>query len=192
MSSSHDKSATRLLHRASGGDKLAADQLIELVYDELREVEAAQLRREPANHTLQPTSLVHEVFIKLIDQEQVVWHGRTHFLAIGAQAMRRILVDHARRNKRLKREGARKRLSFDELLTISRFRTDDVLAIHEALKELQVLNPRQSEIVELRFFGGMTAVEVSEHLGVSKSTVDREWRIARAWLRKELSEDAQP
>ena len=176
---------------AQGGDKLAADQLIQLVYDELRAVAATQLRREPAGHTLQPTSLVHEAFIKLIGQQQIDWRGRTHFLAIGAQAMRRILVDHAQHNKRQKREGERQRKTFDETLTISSSNPDDVLALHDVLHELKKLNPRQAEIVELRFFGGMTATEVSEHLCLSKSTVDREWRLARAWLRSELSGDAE-
>jgi len=190
MDSVEGKDATRLLGRVRGGDKFAADQLIELMYDELREVAAAQLRQESPGHTLQPTSLVHEAFIKLIDQERVDWRGRTHFLAIGAQAMRRILVDHARRKKRRKRGRGLKRATFDELLTISRHSPDDVIAVHEALIDLQEVNPRHATIVELRFFGGMTAAEVSEHLGVSKSTVDREWRVARAWLRKEVSEDA--
>ena len=193
MSSNQGKTATQLLDRARTGDKLAADRLIQLVYDELREVAVAQLRREPAaGHTLQPTSLVHEAFIKLIAQERVDWRGRTHFLAIGAQAMRRILVDHARYRKRHKREGGRKRATFDELLTVSRYSPDDVIAVHDVLKDLQELNPRQAEIVELRFFGGMTSAEVSDHLGLSKSTIDREWRLARAWLRSELSEDAEP
>jgi RNA polymerase sigma factor (TIGR02999 family) len=192
MSSSQGKTATQLLDRAREGDKRAADQLIQLVYDELREVAVAQLRREPAGHTLQPTSLVHEAFIKLIAQQRVDWQGRTHFLAIGAQAMRRILVDHARQKKRHKREGGRKRATFDELLTVSRYSPDDVIAVHDVLKDLKELNPRQAEIVELRFFGGMTSTEVSDHLGLSKSTIDREWRLARAWLRSELSEDAEP
>ncbi len=191
MSSIEDRDATRLLGRVHAGDKLAAQELIELVYDELREVAAAQLRQEPLGHTLQPTSLVHEAFIKLIDQERVDWQGRTHFLAIGAQAMRRILVDHARQKNRQKRGHGRKRTTFDESLTVSRYSGEDVIAIHELLKDLQELNERQALIVELRFFGGMTAVEVSEHLGVSKSTIDREWRLARAWLRNELSEDSE-
>lgn len=189
MNASHENDVTHLLGRVTGGDKLAAEQLIQLVYDELRAVAAAQLRQEPADLTLQPTSLVHEAFIKLIDQERVDWQGRTHFLAIGAQAMRRILVDHARQKNRQKRGQGRKRVVFDELITVSRYSSDDVLAVNEVLQDLQTLNPRQAEIVELRFFGGMTAVEVSEHLNLSKSTIDREWRLARAWMRSQLTED---
>jgi RNA polymerase sigma factor (TIGR02999 family) len=191
MNSVPGTDATGLLRRAHGGDKLAADQLVDLVYDELREMAAAQLRQEPPGHTLQPTSLVHEAFIKLIDQERVEWQGRTHFLAVGAQAMRRILVDHARRKKRQKRGRGRKRTTFDELLTVSRYDPDDVVAVHEVLADLEALNSRQARIVEARFFASMTAAEVAEHLGISKSTVDREWRVARAWLRKQMSEDDQ-
>jgi RNA polymerase sigma factor (TIGR02999 family) len=189
MDTVEQEHCTQLLGRARRGDQPAAEQLIKLVYDELREVAAAQLRLESPGHTLQPTSLVHEAFIKLIDQERVDWQGRTHFLALGAQAMRRILVDHARGKKRKKRGHGRKRATVDELLTVSRHNPDDVVAVHEVLADLETLNPRQAQIVELRFFAGMTSGEVSDYLGVSKSTVDREWRVARAWLRKELSED---
>lgn len=179
MTSRTSTKATRLLANVQKGDALAAEQLIEMVYGELREVAAVQLSREPAGHTLQPTALVNEAFVKLIDQQHVDWQGRTHFLAIGAQAMRRILVDHARRKKRQKRGGERARSSLDETLTVSRYDPEDVLAVHEVLKELQELNPRQAEIVELRFFGGLTAAEVADHFGISKSTVDREWALER-------------
>lgn len=189
MPPKQEQSASHLLGRARSDDKFAAEQLRQLLYEELREVAAAQLRHEPAGHTVQPTSLVHEAFIKLIDQDRVDWRGCTHFLAIGAQAMRRSLVDHARRRNRQKRGRGRNRTAFADSLTVSRESPDDVIAVNELLQDLQALNPRQAEIVELHFFGGMTAVEVSEHLGVSKSAVDREWRLARAWLRSELSED---
>jgi len=189
MDTTNEQPATQLLGRVQDGDKLAADQLIGLVYGELHALAAAHLRQEPAGHTLQATSLVHEVFLKLVDQERVDWRGRTHFLAVGAQAMRRILVDHARGRNRHKRGRGWKRAKLDDLLTISRCSLDDVFSVHEALNELQELSPRQASIVELRFFAGMTATEVSEHMGISKATVDREWRFARAWLRKALTED---
>jgi RNA polymerase sigma factor (TIGR02999 family) len=182
----------KLLTRARGGDRAAADELIERVYDELRRLAGAYLKQEPTGITLQPTALVHEAFLKLIDQQHVDWKGRTHFLAVGAQAMRRILVDHARRRKRIKRGAGRQRVALDEQLTLSPQRDADLLAVDEALAELAEIDPRQAEIVELRFFGGLTAAEVAEHLGVSKGTVDREWRMVRAWLRKQLSEDDPP
>lgn len=150
------------------------------------------LRQEPVGHTLQPTALVHEVFLRLIDQTQVNWQGRTHFLAIGATAMRRILIDHARQRQRVKRGGDRQRISFDEQIVLSPQHDEDLLAIDELLGDLQEIDSRQATIVELRFFGGMTSVGVAEHLGISKSTADREWRIVRAWLRQQLSEGNRP
>lgn len=179
----------KLLDRASGGEREAADRLMELVYDEFREMAAGYLRHEPSELTLQPTALVHEAFLRLIDQTHVDWKGRTHFLAIGAQAMRRVLVDHARRRQRTKRGGNRKRISFDEQMYLSPDHDDDLIAVDELLSELHDIDPRQAKIVELRFFAGMTSAEVAEYLGVSKSTTDREWRVVRAWLRKQLSED---
>ena len=188
MNNSDQTDANALLARLSGGDRSAADALLDLVYDRFREMAAAQLSREPAGHTLQPTALVHEAFLKLIDQRRVAWKGRTHFLAVGAQAMRRILVDHARKKKRKKRGGGRQPISLSEELTVSARQDEDVLAVDDALSELAEIDPRQAKIVEMRFFAGMTSAEVAEHLGVSKTTVDREWRIVRAWLRQKLSD----
>jgi RNA polymerase sigma factor (TIGR02999 family) len=190
--SSPPADTTTLLTRARGGDRAAADELIQLLYDELRRMAGAYLKQEPAGITLQPTALVHEAFLKLIDQKHVDWKGRTHFLAIGAQAMRRILVDQARKRNRVKRGAGRHRVLLDEQLTLSPQREEDLLAVDEVLADLAEIDPRQAEIVELRFFGGMTAAEVAEYLGVSKSTVDREWRVVRAWLRQQLSEDDPP
>jgi RNA polymerase sigma factor (TIGR02999 family) len=133
--------------------------------------------------------LVHEAFLRLIDQTNVNWKSRTHFLAIGAQAMRRILVDHARKRRRAKRGGERKRITLEEHIVLSPDYDDDLLAVDELLLELQEMDPRQAKIVELRFFGGMTSAEAAEYMGISKSTADREWRTVRAWLRKQLSED---
>lgn len=185
-------SHTKLLDLASKGERRAADQLLELVYEEFREMAAGYLRHEPSELTLQPTALVHEAFLRLIDQNEVHWKGRTHFLAIGANAMRRILVDHARHRRRLKRGGSRQRISFEDHVFLSPEHDDDLIAVDELLAELQKIDPRQSQIVELRFFGGMTSAEVAEYLGISKSTADREWRFVRAWLRQQLSEEDEP
>ncbi len=184
-----EQAPSQLLDRAASGEREAADRLFELVYDEFREMAAGYLRREPSDLTLQPTGLVHEAFLRLIDQANVDWKGRTHFLAIGAQAMRRILVDHARKRRRTKRGGDRLRISFDDQIVLSPRHDDDLLSVDQLLGELQEIDPRQAKIVELRFFGGMTSAEVAEYLGISKSTADREWRIVRAWLRQQLTED---
>ena len=184
-----NQAPTVLLDRAAFGEREAADRLMELVYDEFREMAAGYLRREPSEMTLEPTALVHEAFLRLIDQTNVNWKGRTHFLAIGAKAMRRVLVDHARKRQRVKRGGSRKRLSFDEQVYLSPDHDDDLISVDDLLVELQEIDPRQAKIVELRFFGGMTTAEVANYLGISKSTIDREWRVVRAWLRKQLTED---
>lgn len=181
---------TECLAALSGGDKAAMERLVPMVYDELRRQAASFLRKEAPGHSLQPTALVHEVFLKLADQNRVSWKGRSHFFAVGAQAMRRILVDHARRKKRAKRGGGRQRISLDEGLVVSPRRDEDVLALNDALEKLADLDPRQAQIVEMRFFGGLTVQEVAEVLGVSKRTVEAEWTMIRAWLRRELSEDA--
>jgi RNA polymerase sigma factor (TIGR02999 family) len=178
---------TEFLRDLSSGDSSAADRLMPLVYTELREIAQGCLRNERPGHTLQPTALVHEVFIKLVDQTRVNYRGRTHFLALSAQAMRRILVDHARGKARDKRGGGRPRIELDESLTVSAQRDEDLLALDEALEKLAKLDPRQAKIVEMRFFGGMTVEEVAEALGVSKRTIESEWTMVRAWLRREMS-----
>lgn len=187
------------LHRARRAaqhvpDGLAAhappvDELVPLVYDELRKVAARYLRREAPGNTLQPTALVHEAFLKLAEQHRVDWQGRTHVLAIGAKAMRRILVDHAKRKRRIKRGGGLKRIALDEAAALSPQRDEDLLAVDEALEKLAEIDERQAAIVELRFFGGMTVEEVAETLGLSKRTVESEWTMVRAWLRRELAKD---
>ena len=171
------------------GDAAAAEQLTTEIYSELRQLAAGFLHHESPDHTLRPTALVHEAFVKLIDQSQVDWQGRTHFLAIAAQAMRRILVDHARKKKRIKRGGSRQRLDLNEELAISRESAEDLIAVDEILRDLAALDPRQAKIVEMRFFGGMTVDEVATSLDISKRTVEREWTMARAWLRQQLDED---
>jgi RNA polymerase sigma factor (TIGR02999 family) len=138
-------------------------------------------------HTLQPTALVHEAFLKLIDQSQVDWRGRSHFFAVGAQAMRRILVSHAKSRGRIKRGGGRHQVPLDEALTVSLESDDDILALDAALEKLAAVDERQAKIVELRFFGGLSVEETAEALGLSKRTVEREWTSCRAWLRRELA-----
>ncbi|MEZ5988441.1 MAG: sigma-70 family RNA polymerase sigma factor [Planctomycetota bacterium] len=178
--------ATQVLQDVSAGRSPNAEELMPLLYDEFHALAERQLAKEPKGITLQPTALVHEVFLKLVDQDRVDWKGRTHFFAIGAKAMRRILVDHARRRKRLKRGGDRSRVELDEGVALSPERDEDLLALHEALEKLEGLDERQARIVELRFFGGLTVEEVAEVLGVSKRTVEADWTVVRAWLRREL------
>ncbi len=180
---------THCLQALSQGDDSAAAQLMPLVYNELRQIAEQHLRHERPNHTLQPTALVHEAFLKLVDQTQVKWQGRAHFLAVCAQAMRRILVDHARGKAREKRSGGRQRIELNEELMISSERSEDLLALDAALDKLAEMDTRHAAIVEMRFFGGMTEEEIAERLQISDRTVRREWTMVRAWLRRELSEE---
>ena len=180
---------TQCLQALSQGDDAAAAQLMPLVYDELRQIAEKHLRHERPNHTLQPTALVHEAYLKLIDQTQVQWQGRNHFLAVCAQAMRRILVDHARGKARDKRSAGGQRIELNEELMISSERSEDLLALDAALEKLAVMDARHVAIVEMRFFGGMTEEQIAEHLQISDRTVRREWTMIRAWLRRELSEE---
>jgi RNA polymerase sigma-70 factor (ECF subfamily) len=182
-----DPQATQLVQKLESGDPAAAEDLVPLVYTELRGLAAAFLRREGRGHTLQPTAMVHEAFMRLVDQTRVEWKGRAHFIAVAAQAMRRILVDHARAKKAAKRGGDRMRVTLQSDLAISPERDEDVLALNEALEKLQTVDERQARIVELRFFGGLTVREVAEVLDVSTRTVENDWTMVRAWLRRELS-----
>lgn len=186
---------TRMLIDLSKGHKKAAEELMPLVYTEFRRLARKQLAGEGDHHTLQPTALVNEVYLKLIQQDRVDWKGKTHFFAIGAQAMRRILIDHARKRNRIKRGGDRARVEFDVDLALSPSKDEDLLALEEALEKLEKLDERQARIVELRFFGGLTVAEVAEVLDVSKRTVESDWTMVRAWLRRELVEggnESQP
>ncbi len=181
---------TTTLAEISAGDTAAAEKLIPLVYEHLRALAGNLLRSERAGHTLQPTALVNEAYLKLVDQSRVDWKGKTHFFAIGARMMRRILVDHARTRKRLKRGGEFHRIPLDDAdIRVSARRNEDVLAVEEALTKLAKVDPRQAEIVELRFFGGLTVDEAASVLGVSKRTVEHDWTMVRAWLRRELSDE---
>jgi len=180
---------TRILEAAQQGDPTAADQLLPLVYDELRRQAARYLRRERAGHTLQTTALIHEAYIRLVDQKRVQWQNRAHFFGIAAQLMRRILVDHARSRHRVKRGGSDVRVSLAEASLTVKARDLDVLAIDEALDRLAQVDERQAKVVELRFFSGLSVEETAEVLQISPATVKREWSMAKAWLHREISND---
>jgi RNA polymerase sigma factor (TIGR02999 family) len=178
---------TRLLNEWGGGNEAVLDELMPLVYDELRRQASRYLRKERVNHTLQTTALIHEAYLKLIGQE-VNWQNRAHFFGIAAQAMRRILVDHARQRHREKRGGAAEDLPLDEAMFVP---TDekkiDMLALDDALNRLARIDPRQARVVELRYFSGLTNDETAEVLGVSNATVRNDWSMAKAWLKLELA-----
>jgi RNA polymerase sigma factor (TIGR02999 family) len=177
---------TQLLLAWGDGDREALDKLAPRVYRELKKLAGGYLRRERPGHTLQPTALAHEAFIKLIDQRNVHWRNRAHFFGIAAQAMRRILVDHARARLAGKRGSGDVVVSLDEAIDVSDPRADQLLALDEALKRLAQLDPNRGRVIELRYFGGLTLEETAEVLGVSRTTVIREWRMAKAWLYGEL------
>jgi RNA polymerase sigma factor (TIGR02999 family) len=178
---------TDLLLQVGVGDASAMDRLFPLVYDELRRAARRALRRERPDHTLGTTGLVHEAYLKLVDQSRVGWRDRAHFFAVAALAMRRILVDYARRQRRAKRGGGGAVISLDESLVSLDERAENLVALDEALTRLGQLNPRLSSVVECRFFGGLTEDEIAEALGVTVRTVKRDWAKARGWLYQELS-----
>ena len=175
---------TQILIDWSDGNPEAANRLIPLVYDELRQLARGYLQRERSDHTLQATALVHEAYLRLVDQTRVSWKNRAHFFGVAARQMRRILVDHARKHGTAKRGGEWAEVEFDEARAASATRSTDLIALDDALQDLTKLNPRHSQVVELRFFGGLTFEEVGEVLAVSPRTAQREWRTARAWLRR--------
>jgi RNA polymerase sigma factor (TIGR02999 family) len=180
---------TTVLHQIRAGDSGAREQLVGLVYDELRKVAAGLMRQERPDHTLQPTALVHEAFVRLLDQDVLdLAHNRKYFFAAAARAMRQILVDHARQRAALKRQGKRERVPFEETLASFEEQNLDVLALHEALQQLTALHERQGQVVELRFFGGFSVPEVADLLGVSVSLVESDFRKASAFLRSRLAE----
>ncbi len=178
---------TRLLVELSSGQLGAIDRLIPLVYDELKVLAASQLRRERGEHTLGPTALVHEAFFRLVDQRNVSWQGRSHFFGVAAQAMRRILVDHARRRSAGKRGQQHQVTLESDAAAASDGASEEVLAVDEALGRLAVIDPRQARLVELRYFAGFSIEETAELMELSPATVKREWAFARAWLQKELA-----
>jgi RNA polymerase sigma factor (TIGR02999 family) len=177
---------TQLLAAVSAGDLEALNALLPIVYDELRRRAAAFMQRERADHTLEPTALVHEAFVLLVQQERVDWKGRAHFFGIASQLMRRVLVDHARAHLTDKRGGAMVRIPIDDEPEISLERDSDVLAVDDALRRLAELRPEHAQIVEMRFFGGLSVEEVAAVLGAPKRTVEAHWTFIRAWLRREL------
>jgi RNA polymerase sigma factor (TIGR02999 family) len=181
---------TDLLHRWQGGDAQALDQLTPLVYRELHRIAGRHIAGEHPGQTLQATALVHEAFLKLVDQRRVDWQNRAHFFNLAATLMRRILVDHARSTHRLKRGADVPRVSLDERTAAGEASAPDladILTLDRALEDLQALDPRQCQIVELRFFGGLTVEEIAGAMSISTGTVKREWTIARAWLYQRLA-----
>jgi RNA polymerase sigma-70 factor (ECF subfamily) len=182
----HSEGVTLLLKQVAAGNQDAVGKLIPLVYEELRRVAQNHLRLERPNHTLQPTALVHEAFLKLVAQRKADWQGRAHFFAVASQLMRRILVDYARGRLSAKRGGRQVKLPLDQVFVLSPGRCDELLALDESLERLGKLDARQSRVVELRFFGGLSVEEAAKVLGVSPKTVKREWSMAKAWLYGEM------
>jgi RNA polymerase sigma-70 factor, ECF subfamily len=192
VQSSSPCDVTRLLKGWSSGDSAALDQLIPVVYDELRAVAARYLRRERQDHTLQPTALVNEAYLRLIDQKQVKWQNRAHFMGVAAQMMRRILVDHARRHHRAKRGGGAQQVSLDEAMAVSEERADDLVELDEALTALAAFDERKSRVVEMKYFGGLSVEEMAEVLKVSEITIARDWKLAKAWLYTRMYPNGSP
>lgn len=189
MTDASIQSATQWLAQLSDGDSSAISGLLPLVYDDLRQRAAGYLRNERKDHTLQPTALVHEAYLKLVNQSQARWKDRAHFLAVAAEAMRRILVDHARGKLAEKRDGGR-RLTLDDAADLPTPISGELVELDAALKRLNERSERQARIVELRYFGGMSIEEVAQVLDVSPRTVSGDWLVARAWLQRELDRNA--
>ncbi len=181
---------TQLLVAWSKGDRSASDHLLPIIYDELHRSAARAMRNEPVGHTLQPTALVNEVYLRLVDQSRADWQNRSQFFAVAAQIMRRVLVDHARAHASEKRGGGTRSVTLDDLRDAAQPRSGEleILALNDALEKLEALDPNQARIVELRYFTGLNIEETAGALGVSSATVKREWAVARAWLRRELSD----
>ncbi|HNQ22549.1 MAG TPA: sigma-70 family RNA polymerase sigma factor [Phycisphaerae bacterium] len=187
MSADAADNVALLLDQLSRGDQAAAGRLLPVIYDELRALAGSFLRAERPDHTLQPTALVHEVYLKLVGQSQLTWANRAHFVAVAASAMRRILADSARRHRAAKRGGGWHKITLDEAVAPAVGRDLDLVDLDEALARLASLDERKSRVVELRFFGGLTNSAVAEVLGVSRKTVADDWTVARLWLRRELA-----
>jgi RNA polymerase sigma factor (TIGR02999 family) len=181
---------TTLLKAWEQGDKSALDKLMPLVYDELRRQASRYLRKERANHTLQTTDLIHEAYLKMVDQKNVSWQNRSHFFAISAKCLRQILIDYARKRHREKRGGQVEIVPIDEVQIMSAEKSLELIALHEVLKNLENQDRQKSRIVEMRYFGGLTMEEIAEVLGVSKRTVERDWQMAKAWLYKEMKKSS--
>ncbi len=182
----HD--VTGILHEWRTGDKSAAERLFPLVYDELKRQARRYLSRERSDHTLQPTALVHEAYLKMVDQTVLSAENRTHFFAIASRVMRQILVDHARRHNAEKRGGAARRFSIEDLDILPEQSAADILELDEALQKLEAIDERKASVVDMRFFGGLKEIEIAEVLGVTEKTVRRDWQFAKLWLFRELSQ----
>jgi RNA polymerase sigma factor (TIGR02999 family) len=189
MSAETKHEVTGILHEWSGGDRAAPERLMPLVYDELRRLARSFLVRERGGHTLQPTALVHEAYVRLVDQTRVDWQSRTHFYGIASRMMRRVLIDHARAYATDKRGRGAVRLSLDDVQLPVEQRAASFVALDEALVRLAQVDERKSRVVEMRFFGGMSDEEIAEALGVTTRTVLRDWKKARLWLYRELSQN---
>jgi RNA polymerase sigma-70 factor (ECF subfamily) len=187
--SSTRQEVTQLLGDWSGGDEGALEKLLPLVQPELHRLAHHYMSRERAGHTLQTTAILNEAYLRLVDNTQPVWQGRTHFSAAAAQMMRHIMVDHARKHQSLKRGGGALKVTLDEAALVTQTRSEELLALDEALDRLSAQDARKSQIVELRYFGGLTVEETSEFLNLSQRTVEREWTMAKAWLYRALSEE---
>ena len=185
MSASFE-SVTELLADMRRGRRDALDKLLPIVHNELRRIAAWHLRRERPGHTLQPTALVNEAYLRLVDQRDIDWQSKAHFLGVAARLMRMILVDHARKRRAGKRAGELARVPLEDALLVAYERDVDLMALEEALDRLAAMDPRLSQIVELRYFGGLTTKETAEVLDLSAATIEREWATARGWLRREL------
>ena len=182
---------TRILHAWGKGDQQALDQLMPLVYGELRRIARLRLRRERPDHTLQPTALVHEAYLRLVDQRGATWQNRAQFFGVAAQVMRHILVDHARKHRAEKRGSGEGKVSLDEAVDFFAARDVNLVALDDALKTLETLHRQQSQIVELKFFGGLSIAEIAEVMGISNRTVNRDWLKAKMWLHSQLTRDHQ-
>jgi RNA polymerase sigma factor (TIGR02999 family) len=180
---------TRLLAAYNGGDRDALEQLLPLVYNELRKLAGSYLRRERADHTLEPTALVHEAYLRLVNQE-IAWQNRAHFFGVAAQMMRRILVDHARRHQTDKRGSGGAKLALDEAINLSDERASDLIALDDALTALHALDPQKCRMVELRYFAGLSVEETAQALGVSVATFVRQWKTTKAWLYHQITKEA--
>jgi RNA polymerase sigma-70 factor (ECF subfamily) len=189
MSEASPHDVTVLLTRVGAGDASAPGKLLALVYEDLRHLAAAYMQDERSDHTLQATALVHEAYLRMVDWKNVTWENRAQFFAVAAQVMRRVLVDHARRKNASKREGSQHKVTLDEAVSFASDKGLDVLALEDALQSLETLDPRQAQIVELRFFGGLSIEEVAHVLKISTATVKRDWTTAKAWFQRELSQD---
>ena len=181
---------TSFLAALQNAAPFASARLMPLVYDELHRLARHQMRNERPDHTLQATALVHEAYLRLVSQSDRTWQNRAHFIGVAAQVMRRILIDHARAHRATKREGMLQRVPLEEPLLFTEQQSEELLALNEALERLAQIDARQSRVVELRFFGGLTVEETAEALGMSSKTVKRDWNVARAWLHREVSKNS--